>query len=368
MDFLELKNNWNEFGKNEAAWAIDVKACSFDGENDMELFYQSGIDDVERLKKEFKFLNVDLEKYHGEGLDFGCGLGRLTQGMCNSLNLENITGVDVSKEMIQGAKKNNKFRNCNYVLNEKADLSIFPDNKFDVIVSMLVLQHIHPRYMHNYIKEFCRILKPNGVCMFNLPDSNINKAFDYIENISSEDEFVLRQENPPIKITVQNCGSITWKKEHSINLGNQYLDSSLNIIKYDDVRVPLSKDIEPGEKWQVAFDMGEIPENASYVSFDMVYEGKFWFAEKGNARLLIPIYPQKVVPIKTEFVLGGNLLEKVHRYRKNGAFTTMEVYGEEKDVVEKICNDAECKFIFASESDEIIPPFSGYRYYIYKNG
>lgn len=270
--------------------------------------------------------------------------------------------------MIEGAKKNNKFSNCNYLLNEKPDLSVFSDNTFDVIVSMLVLQHMHPRYMHSYIKEFCRILKPGGVLMFNVPDVNLEKAFGYIEQISSKQNIVSRNKCNRLELTIKNCGRMSWNKEDDINLANQYLDSALHVIKHDDIRVSLSKPLKPEEQWETSFELNDIPEDASYVSFDMVYEGKFWFHEKGNPVLLLPIEPNKVTPIKTELIFNTDgLLAKTYRYRENGIITIMEVYGYPRDTVEEICNASGCEFIFASESNEIIPPFSGYRYYICKN-
>ena len=72
--------------------------------------------------------------------------------------------------MIQQANDYNQHGSrCQYVLNQKGDLRIFPGEHFDFIYSNITLQHMPPRYSRRYIAEFMRVLAPDGVVLFQLP-------------------------------------------------------------------------------------------------------------------------------------------------------------------------------------------------------
>ena len=101
-------------------------------------------------------------------LDFGCGVGRLSQALAE--HFDEVKGVDISPSMLEHARGYNRFGDrCQYVLNERSDLSVFPDQSFDLIYSMITLQHMPPRYSLRYIREFVRVLAPEGVLLFQLP-------------------------------------------------------------------------------------------------------------------------------------------------------------------------------------------------------
>jgi ubiquinone/menaquinone biosynthesis C-methylase UbiE len=101
-------------------------------------------------------------------LDFGCGVGRLTQALAR--HFERVDGVDISASMIQQANAYNQHGSrCQYVVNQRSDLRIFPDQHFDFIYSSITLQHMPPRYSRRYIAEFMRVLAPGGAVLFQLP-------------------------------------------------------------------------------------------------------------------------------------------------------------------------------------------------------
>src|SRR5262249_48837046 len=101
-------------------------------------------------------------------LDFGCGVGRLTQALAR--HFETVVGVDIAPSMLRGARKYNKFGDrCQYVLNERDDLRLFESNSFDFIYSNRVLQHMRPEYGKSYLREFIRVLSPEGLLVFYMP-------------------------------------------------------------------------------------------------------------------------------------------------------------------------------------------------------
>lgn len=76
--------------------------------------------------------------------------------------------------MLKFAKKNDKKDICEFHLHSNDDLTIFDDNTFHFIYSNIVLQHMEPKYAKNYIREFIRILKPNGLLIFQLPSEQVS--------------------------------------------------------------------------------------------------------------------------------------------------------------------------------------------------
>jgi len=104
----------------------------------------------------------------GRVLDFGCGVGRLTQALGD--HFERATGVDISPTMLELARKYNRHgERCEFVWNAEPKLRMFPDCSFDMIYSRITLQHIMPRHVRKYLVEFLRLLAPEGLLLFQLP-------------------------------------------------------------------------------------------------------------------------------------------------------------------------------------------------------
>tara|TARA_Y100000034_G_C6907469_1_gene421595 strand:+ start:3351 stop:4154 length:804 start_codon:yes stop_codon:yes gene_type:complete len=98
--------------------------------------------------KPIKFKNV--KKF----LDAGCGTGR---HLINLPDHVKLYGLDGSGPMIEEAKK--KVKNAKFFVSDVEKMP-FPDNYFDVVISVRVLQHLtdHDRA----VKEMCRVLKKGG--------------------------------------------------------------------------------------------------------------------------------------------------------------------------------------------------------------
>jgi ubiquinone/menaquinone biosynthesis C-methylase UbiE len=111
-------------------------------------------------------LGIPLQRKRA--LDFGCGAGRLTQAMADTF--EEVHGVDIAAPMIEQARRYNRHgERCSYYLNEAADLKRFEDGLFDLVYTNITLQHIEPHYTKDYLKEFLRVLSPQGLLVFQLP-------------------------------------------------------------------------------------------------------------------------------------------------------------------------------------------------------
>lgn len=170
MDIRELQRNWDTFGNTDPLWAILTDPEKKGGKWDLDEFFKAGDDTINRVFKYIEPIGVNIQK--GRALDFGCGVGRLTQPLARYFN--EVIGVDIAPSMIELARKYNRHVDkCKYHLNFTNDLRQFPDNSFNFIISIIVLQHIEPKYIKNYLKEFLRILIPRGLIVFQLPGEQI---------------------------------------------------------------------------------------------------------------------------------------------------------------------------------------------------
>lgn len=166
MDIRDLQRNWDNFGEKDPMWAILTHADKKDGLWDLEEFLQTGRVEIDRLFRMLQRLEITLPP--GRALDFGCGIGRLTQALARYM--PEVAGVDIAPSMIAQAQSINRFGDkVTYHLNQRNDLSLFPSGSFALIYSNITLQHMRPRYARVYLQEFVRLLQPGGVLVFQLP-------------------------------------------------------------------------------------------------------------------------------------------------------------------------------------------------------
>lgn len=163
MNLNELQKNWDELGESDAMWAILTNPNKKGGKWTPEEFFKTGETEIAAALAELKEKNITINL--GCALDFGCGVGRLTQALAG--HFTEAHGVDIAPSMIKQANRFNRFSDrCHYHLNSESNLRLFANQKFDFIYSFIVFQHIEGRYVLDYIREFTRILRPGGVAMF----------------------------------------------------------------------------------------------------------------------------------------------------------------------------------------------------------
>ena len=113
-------------------------------------------------------------------LDFGCGVGRVTRAL--GAHFESAVGVDASPTMIRLARAATPGPRCQFIVNRRPHLRVFPTGHFDVVYSRLVLQHIRPALVRRYLPELCRVLSRDGVLMFQLPEIPPTDPLEAFEN------------------------------------------------------------------------------------------------------------------------------------------------------------------------------------------
>jgi hypothetical protein len=84
------------------------------------------------------------------------------------------------------------------------------------------------------------------------------------------------------RVELENAGSATWRPAR-VKLGYHWLDDHGNAIVWDGLRGELGRDVEPGDVVSASLELrGPIPPGPYTLAFDLVEEGRFWFAELGN--------------------------------------------------------------------------------------
>jgi 2-polyprenyl-3-methyl-5-hydroxy-6-metoxy-1,4-benzoquinol methylase len=149
-------------------WAVCTEVDKRDNQWDAEEFFASGRREIEQVMCIAESLERDVPRK--KALDFGCGVGRLTQAL--ALHFDRCVGVDIASQMVGLAQEYNSFgERCSYEFNEHDHLGILTDGSFDFVYCSRVLQHMEPAYSLNYVREFLRVLSPDGLLVFQLPSA-----------------------------------------------------------------------------------------------------------------------------------------------------------------------------------------------------
>ena len=100
-------------------------------------------------------------------LDVGCGTGVLTRLAAEEVgNDGEVLGIDASVEMIQVAKRNAEkvHSKVNFQLGVVESLP-FEDERFDIVLSSMMLHHLPPELKVAGLREIFRVLKSGGRLM-----------------------------------------------------------------------------------------------------------------------------------------------------------------------------------------------------------
>jgi 2-polyprenyl-3-methyl-5-hydroxy-6-metoxy-1,4-benzoquinol methylase len=115
---------------------------------------------------------IDMIKKHsleGHALDFGAGIGNLTMKLDALKQFRSITAVDLMQrpDNIFGCTIDWRIWDLNHPLE-------FDSETFDLVISSEVIEHLeNPRAI---IREWFRLLKPNGTLIFSTPNNESWRA------------------------------------------------------------------------------------------------------------------------------------------------------------------------------------------------
>lgn len=165
-DVDTLRAGWDQAARDDAMFNIVSDSARAGGAWTAEKFFAYGRQEIDQMIWRLNETGRSLRRERA--LDFGCGMGRLTQALAEYY--DHVDGVDVSPEMLKLARKHNRRgKRVRYRLNGP-DLNMFEDGRFDLVYSMIVLQHMPPKMQERYVTEFVRVLSDDGAAVFELPD------------------------------------------------------------------------------------------------------------------------------------------------------------------------------------------------------
>ena len=372
MDLKELQKNWDEFGKIDPLWAILTSPDRKGGKWDPTEFFASGKREIDRIMNQAQ--SLALPPRRETALDFGCGVGRLTQALCSWF--DRCSGVDIAPSMIDLARQHNTYGiRCEYFLNTQNDLRIFPDRSFDFVYSSIVLQHMEPRYSTGYIREFVRVLRPNGLVVFQLP-SNPRAAAAPLSGRGTpgplpDNGFRARITGHPVSIravagtpvsvpaTIQNMSQSVWpslgdrQQKYLVRLGNHWLTPEGKTVTWDDGRQSLPFDLQPGAEVQLSLTVtAPLAPGRYLLELDMVQEAVGWFKQKMSIPAVLHAEIEPSPTLKTTVAAD--------------TAPRMEMYGVEKDTVIQALQSAGARVLETLNDESAGPEWVSYQYFATK--
>lgn len=164
MSLEHVRRTYEEWGRKDPFHAVLTKRGLEGGGWDEDAFFRTGREEVRGLLDYLAGLPLELRT--GRALDFGCGVGRLTQALADHFG--EVVGVDISAPMVDKARELDRHGRgrVRYVVNTRGDLALLDEGTFDLVYSSITLQHIPPRHARVYIRELFRVLGPGGVAVF----------------------------------------------------------------------------------------------------------------------------------------------------------------------------------------------------------
>lgn len=160
---------WEDWGSVDPLYAILTDPKYRHGGGDRSEFLETGEELAASILGQCDALGLAQDR--GRALDFGCGVGRVTAPL--SRRFDEAVGLDISPSMVVSARKLHADRtNLTFEVQRADDLGQYADGSFDLVLCVLVLQHLpSPQAILHYLAEFARVLRPGGALVVQLPSS-----------------------------------------------------------------------------------------------------------------------------------------------------------------------------------------------------
>jgi SAM-dependent methyltransferase len=363
MTLERVRETWTALGERDAFWAVLTGNAGADRKWNEEDFFRSGAEEIATLIEE---LPPDLRR--DAALDFGCGAGRLTRALGEHFG--RAVGVDIAPTMIRQARRlNRRHPRCEFVVNDRADLSLFADATFDLVYSNITLQHMPPELSSHYIGEFFRVTREGGVVVFQIPAEFVRpprprtpllealpgRAFRAHIRINTRAIRCAPGAAFPLIARVRNVSDVSWPAggsedgDNSLRLGNHWRSRwTRKMLQLDDVRAGLPHDLAPGEETEVGLNITAPSRPGRYLlELDCVQEQVDWFAVRGSKTTPVPVH------VDARLAPGT-----VH-----GLPPRMEMHGIPRLQVESLIRTSGGELLFVKEDDAPGTDWTSFRYY-----
>lgn len=215
-----------------------------------------------------KTANWILDTQKGKGklniLDLGCGPGLYTEIFAKAGH--NITGIDISKNSIEYAKKSaqDKKLDITYLNSSYLETDLESD-KYDLVVMIFTdLGVLMPTERESLLEKIFRVLKKGGTFIFDvLKDKEIEKK------------------TSPRTWEASNNGF--WKESPYLALSESFLYQEEKVILFQHIIVDAEKNIETYRFWTHFFSQTDVQKMLDAHNFidvkfkeDILPEGDMW--------------------------------------------------------------------------------------------
>lgn len=165
----EHKRDWDDLARLDPLWAIDSAPDRRHGAWDDDEFMAIGCRKVAGIVRRLDRLGAPAARRRA--LDFGCGVGRVTIPLADHFDV--AVGVDIAPAMVDQART----RACaagrddvRFLLNEHEDLELLDAERFDLVFTTRVLQHLPSiEHVSRCARGLARLVAPGGVLMAQMP-------------------------------------------------------------------------------------------------------------------------------------------------------------------------------------------------------
>jgi SAM-dependent methyltransferase len=170
MGTLNSDKTWIIYGKKNPYYGVITDERFLDkniSEESLKEFFFSGVIYVDDL---FETIHNHIDRSFKPNtvLDFGCGTGRLVIPF--AMRYEKVVGLDISRDILEIARLNaakRDLKNIEFYISDD-NLTEISDQKFDLINSFIVLQHINLKRGEKLIQNLLKRLNPNGICALHM--------------------------------------------------------------------------------------------------------------------------------------------------------------------------------------------------------
>jgi len=282
-----VHTGWETLGAVDPLWAIRTDPSRRGGAWHVDDLFETGEREVAFTMARLATLGVPRRR--SRALDFGCGVGRVTQALASEYAL--VVGVDVAASMIERARALDRSGGrVRYVQNTEPDLGRFDDRDFDLVYSKLVLQHMPPALGLAYLAELARLVGPGGALVVQVPSEYRGRdplpADAYYAEVTGvhATPSVIPGDRVEVTAVVRNCSTRVWPgSEAQLAVGAFWRAADGTRLPIDEGRALLADDVGPGEKRNVTFALPAPSCPGRYhLVVDVVHEGVTWFGERSG--------------------------------------------------------------------------------------
>ena len=230
---------WEKWGQQDPYYGVlsDPKFRNHNLTKELkEEFFAAGANDIQRVFQTIeKFICPNFTPK--TALDFGCGTGRLLIPLAKLV--PNVVGIDISDAMLEEAKKNCKEKNIKNATFFKSDdkLTALNSYKFDLIHTVIVLQHIPIVRVRIIFEQFLNLLNADGIGAIHLtyaksqfqesfglmPNTLISKINSNFTKFRKTVKHVLLKRDPEMQMNTHNLNHLFFLM-HKSGVKNVYTE------------------------------------------------------------------------------------------------------------------------------------------------